>query len=49
MCRTLCLRGIKNTACYKRNGFEELEDDMRIAPGKAEFSCKLMYCVLDLE
>lgn len=34
---------------YKRNGFEELEEDMRIAPEKAEFGCKLMYYVLDLE
>lgn len=32
---------------YRRNGFEELEDDMRIAPEKAEFGCKLMYYVLD--
>ncbi len=34
---------------YKRNGFEELEDDMKIAKNQGEFTCIPMYLPLATE
>ncbi len=34
---------------YKRNGFEELEEDMKIAKNDGEKTCIPMYLPLDLE
>ena len=32
---------------YKRNGFEELDDDLNFSAGDSEAECKPMYMVLD--
>ena len=34
---------------YKRFGFDELEDDMHLAPEKDEIGCTPMYLSLDWE
>lgn len=33
---------------YKRNGFEELDEDMKFSIDEAEEGCKLMYCPIGL-